>query len=114
MPPSKPAALPARTTAAAPLATDTLDGLTGEALREALLARVADALPREGNALRRAAKARGAVGRVGSDGGTLREDLAQAELAATMLRARAGRHLVTRALVADLAAPPTRDPDEER
>ena len=101
------APLAAAPLAAAPLAADTLDGLSGDALREALLARVADALPREGNALRRAAKARGAVARAGTDPSRLRDDLAQAELAAAMLRERTGRHLLTRTLVAERAAAPT-------
>ena len=84
---------------AAPLAPDTLDALTGEALREALLARVADAIPREGAALRRAAQARVAAVR-------LREELAQAELAAVLLRERAGRYGLARSLVAEIMAPP--------
>lgn len=99
MPPSKRATPPVRAAEpAAPLAPDTLDALTGEALREALLARVADAIPREGAALRRAAQARVAAVR-------LREELAQAELAAVLLRERAGRYGLARSLVVGDMAP---------
>ncbi len=96
----------------APLPADALDGLTGDALREALLLRASGAAPPEVHAIRRAADARAAVAREGVRGASasLRAELARAELEAAILLERSGRNLLARTFAAGAPIPTTEEP----
>jgi len=83
--------------AGAPLPPDGLDGLTGEALQEALVLRAAGAAPPEVVAMQRVEELRVAlVGAQDAAAARLRLELARAQLEASMLLERSGRMLTAR------------------
>jgi hypothetical protein len=78
----------------APLGPDGLEGLSGEALQEALVLRAVGAVPPEVAAMRRVEELRVAL--AGADDAAaarLRAELARAQLEASMLLERSGRVL---------------------
>jgi cbb3-type cytochrome oxidase maturation protein len=83
------------------LPPDPLEGLTGDALHEALVYRAVGVAPPEVDALRAVGELRARLAACGPDAPeaeALRKDLARAELEAAMLSERSGRMLAARGL----------------